>query len=68
MTIPIEILVLLSPNGFEERFHQYCKTEKTYHKAYLKTEMEYEEHFGKTRYSSYDSFRVVMHRKQKRKK
>ena len=44
------------------------KTEKTYFKAYEKTELEYQEHFGKTRYSSYDSFRVVMNRKLKKKK
>tara|TARA_R110000744_G_scaffold217938_1_gene336652 strand:- start:295 stop:501 length:207 start_codon:yes stop_codon:yes gene_type:complete len=68
MTIPVEILILLSPNGFEKRFHLYCKTEKTYISAYHKTEIEYEEHFGKTRYSSYDSFRVVMNRKLKKKK
>ena len=33
--------------------------------AYEKTEEEYQEYFGKTRYSSYDSFRVVMQRKMK---
>ena len=65
MTIPIEILCLLSPNGFEERFHKHCKTTKTYLEAYEKTEQEYSDYFGKTRYASYDSFRVVMHRKMK---
>ena len=60
-----EILVLLSPRGFEERFHKYCKETKTYIEAYEKTEKEYTEYFGKTRYASYDSFRVVMHRKMK---
>jgi hypothetical protein len=65
MTLPIEILVLLSPNGFEDRFHKNCKLSKTYMEAYEKTEEEYQEYFGKTRYSSYDSFRVVMQRKMK---
>ncbi len=65
MTIPLEILVLLSPRGFEERFHSHCKTQKTYIKAYEETEKEYQDHFGKRRYASYDSFRVVMNRKMK---
>ena len=65
MTIPLEILVLLSPRGFEERFHKNCKECKTYTEAYEKTESEYEEYFGKKRYASYDSFRVVMQRKMK---
>jgi len=65
MTIPLEILVLLSPRGFEERFHNHCKNQKTYSAAYEETEKEYESYFGKRRYSSYDSFRVVMNRKMK---
>lgn len=65
MKIPFEILALLSPKGFETRFHENCKIEKTYKRAYEKTENEYEKHFGKRRYSSYDSFRVVMQRKMK---
>ncbi len=66
MTIPVEILILLSAKGFEERFFYYSKNEKTYIRAYEKTEQEYKEHFGKNKYSSYDSFRVVMNRKNKK--
>ncbi len=65
MTIPLEILVLLSPRGFEERFHKHCKDTNTYVEAYERTEQEYTDYFGKTRYASYDSFRVVMQRKMK---
>jgi hypothetical protein len=68
MTLGIEILILLSPDGFEERFYFYAKTEKTYLKAYEKTELEYQNYFGKNKYSNYDSFRVVMQRKIKNKK
>ena len=64
MSIDIEILALLSPAGFEKRFHKYCKSSKTYETAYEKTEIEYEKHFGKRRYSSYDSFRVSKNRKK----
>tara|TARA_R110002051_G_scaffold103198_1_gene174961 strand:- start:23759 stop:23983 length:225 start_codon:yes stop_codon:yes gene_type:complete len=63
--IPFEILCLLSPNGFEDRFHSNCKNHKTYSKAYEETENEFEKYFGQRRYSSYDSFRVVMQRKMK---
>ena len=67
MTIKIEILVLLSPSGFQERFHTNCKNAKTYVQAYEETEREYEGYFGKRRYSSYDSFRTVMNRKLKKR-
>ena len=67
MTIPIEILVLLRPDGFEERFHYYCRREKTYTSAYEEAEKEYESYFGRRRYSSYDSFRTVIARKYKKR-
>lgn len=67
MKISIQILALLSPRGFEERFHKLCKLHKTYVRAYEETEREYESHFGKRRYASYDSFRVVMNRKNKKR-
>ena len=65
MTIPIEILALLSPAGFEKRFHKHCKNSKNYEHAYELTEKEYEQNFGKRRYSSYDSFRVTKNRKNR---
>tara|TARA_R110001583_G_scaffold8915_2_gene42106 strand:- start:641 stop:847 length:207 start_codon:yes stop_codon:yes gene_type:complete len=61
----IEILALLSPAGFEKRFHKYCKISRTYEDAYELTEDEYEKNFGKRRYSSYDSFRVTKNRKNR---
>tara|TARA_R110001606_G_scaffold396298_1_gene570164 strand:- start:1212 stop:1424 length:213 start_codon:yes stop_codon:yes gene_type:complete len=63
MKIPIEILVLLSPAGFEKRFHKNCKDFKNYEQAYEETEKEYKKHFLKRRYASYDSFRVTKNRK-----
>ena len=65
--IVLEILALLSPSGFEKRFHKYCKSSKTYEQAYEKVEKEYELNFGKRRYSSYDSFRVTKNRKNRNK-
>tara|TARA_R110001599_G_scaffold205460_1_gene402729 strand:+ start:590 stop:790 length:201 start_codon:yes stop_codon:yes gene_type:complete len=64
--IKFEILVLLSPRGFDERFHHYCKTSKTYFEAYEKTEIEFESSFGKRKYSNYDSFRVTMNKRMKK--
>jgi hypothetical protein len=63
----IEILALLSPAGFEKRFHQFCKISKTYEDAYELTEEEYEKNFKKRRYASYDSFRVTKNRKNRNK-
>jgi hypothetical protein len=65
MKIKFEILKLLSMKGFSEKFYDYSKKTKTYREAYEKTEKIYEKNFGKRRYSSYDSFRVVMNRKMK---
>ena len=65
MKIPFEILSMLSFKGFMQRYYYYCKIEKTYKDAYEKTEKEYEKIFKKRRYSSYDSFRVVLNRKMK---
>ena len=67
MAIELEILALLSSNGFESRFHKNCKLSKTYEDAYELTEKEYESHFGNRRYASYDSFRVTKNRKNRNK-
>ena len=67
MGIEIEILALLSASGFERKFHKNCKLSKTYEDAYELTEEEYEKHFGKRRYASYDSFRVTKNRKNRNK-
>ena len=61
----IEILALLSPSGFEKRFHKNCKLVKNYEDAYDLTEKEYSENFGKRRYASYDSFRVTKNKKNR---
>ena len=53
-------------SGFDERFHHYCKTSKTYFEAYEKTEIEFESSFGKRKYSNYDSFRVTMNKRMKK--
>ena len=67
MGIELEILALLSPSGFEKRFHKHCQETKTYEDAYELTEEEYEKNFGRRRYSSYDSFRVTKNRKNRNK-
>ena len=64
--IDLKILALLSPKGFDERFWKHAKESKTYIEAYEKTEMEHEKHFGKLRYSDYNSFRNCRDRRIKR--
>jgi|TARA_Y100000004_G_scaffold173316_1_gene211058 hypothetical protein len=58
MRYPIEILAMLTPEGFDDRFHEHCKSSKTYFEAYEKTEKEFEMYYAKRNYSSYDSFRI----------
>ena len=67
MKLSIEILSLLSPAGFEKRFHKNCRIINNYRTAYEMTEKTYQEHFGKRRYASYDSFRVTKNKKIRNK-
>ena len=48
--------------GFYRRYLHNVKLTSTYMKAYQLTEDEYVETFGKKRYSSYDSFRIIKNR------
>ena len=53
--------------GFYRRYLYNVKLTPTYLKAYQLTENEYVETFGKKRYSSYDSFRIIKNRIIKKK-
>ena len=53
--------------GFYRRYLHNVKLTSTYIKAYQLTENEYVETFGKRRYSSYDSFRIIKNRIKKTK-
>jgi hypothetical protein len=48
--------------GFYRRYLHNVKLTSTYMMAYQLTEDEYVETFGKKRYSSYDSFRIIKNR------
>jgi hypothetical protein len=48
--------------GFYRRYLHNVKLTSTYIKAYQLTENEYVETFGKKRYASYDSFRIIKNR------
>ena len=48
--------------GFYRRYLHNVNLTSTYIKAYQLTENEYIETFGKKRYSSYDSFRIIKNR------
>ena len=52
--------------GFYRRYLHNIKLTSTYVKAYQLTENEYVETFGKKRYSSYDSFRIIKNRVMKK--
>ena len=52
--------------GFYRRYLYNVRLTPTYIKAYQLTENEYVETFGKKRYSSYDSFRIIKNRINKK--
>jgi len=52
-----KILLLLTINGFTNRFWEFAKEKKTYKAAYEATEREYFDNFNKRKYSDYNSFR-----------
>lgn len=52
-----EANALMTPRGFDAEFFRNLATSKTHLEAYLKTEKKYKSYFGKTRYSSFDSYR-----------
>lgn len=52
--------------GFIEVFEQNTTMTQTYKEAYERTETEFEGFFGKPRYASYESFKVIKSRKQKK--
>jgi len=52
--------------GFYRRYLYNVRLTPTYIKAYQLTENEYVETFGKKRYSSYDSFRIIKNRINRR--
>ena len=64
--IELKILALLTPNGFDDRFWKYAKETKTYVEAYEKTEIEYEKHFGKRKYSDYNSYTTSRNKRLKK--
>ena len=64
--IDLKILALLTPNGFDDRFWKYAKETKTYMEAYEKTEIEHKKHFGKCKYSDYNSYRNCRDKRIKR--
>lgn len=68
MKYPLEILSLLSPSGYDRKFHENCRITQTYEEAYDLTETEYESHFGKKRYSNYESYRITKNKRMKKHK
>ena len=64
--IELKILALLTPNGFDDRFWEYAKETKTYVEAYEKTEIEYEKHFGRRKYSDYNSYTTSRNKRLKK--
>ena len=58
-------LILISPEGFVQEFWNRAKKHKTLIAAYEDLEKDFEQTFGKRRYSDYNSFRICRDRKTK---
>lgn len=69
ITIPVVAFEMLKAAGFILRYEQLCQSERSFRVAYQKAEEEYEEVFGETRYTDYNSFRRALnyHRKKSKK-
>lgn len=62
------ILELLEMDGFIARYWEFVCQYPTCYDAYEAVERQFELHFGKRKYSDYDTFRVILSRWNKRKK
>lgn len=62
------ILKLLTNEGFDLKFHKYCKIENNYEDAYEKVEQLHMFYFGIRKYKNYDSYRVTKSKRQLKKK
>ena len=57
---PPEILALNNFKGFFEKYQEYYENPKlTQTKAYEKAELDHIKYFGRRKYSTYESFRMV---------
>lgn len=58
----VKLADLITPNGFNDVFESFLPECESKIEAYYKTEEIYKKEVGDTKYSSYNSFRVVRER------
>ena len=63
-----KIISLLTADGFDKRFFELASETNTYKKAYENLEIEYENYFGKRKYSDYNSYRNCRDKRLKKAK
>lgn len=56
----------MSAKGFDELFFHFLEPNVTHTAAYERAEQVHENYFGKTKYSSYESFKAVQYRSHKK--
>ena len=56
------MLELMTVEGFIKRYQEFCVSYPTYQQAYEAVERQYRAAFGKSKYSDYDTFRVILSR------
>lgn len=65
MKYPDYILALQTFEGFKDAYHDFLPEAKTYKEAYEQVEIMYIAHFGKRKYTDYNSFRASISKKKK---
>jgi len=58
--LPRSVARLVTRDGFIELYQEKLKATKTCKVAYLKAEEEYQTLFGRSKYSTYDTFRNAL--------
>lgn len=58
---------LLTVDGFIETYYERCKTSASYREAYESCEEDYFRIVGERRYVDWSAFRVVLHRRHKKR-
>lgn len=62
---PLAIKISTSA-GFEQRYFEHLKYAETHADAYESTEAEYQQYFGRRRYSCFKSFREVINNRRRK--
>lgn len=64
--VPVRVLKMITSEGFIQAYHKARGLHMTNYDAYESCEEDYEKHFGKRKYSEFQSFKQILIRKKQR--